>query len=174
MTYGTTPLDLDRQVARQIDKILRGAKPGDLPAEQPSRYEMAINLTTARALRIVIPQSLLLQADQLTESRRAGATDVLTGRRPMQLRVDNCQPLFQIGSQLLFCVRSPPIRSLNCPGRAVGREVGQSSLFRGSECAYEMISSSRRLGCHAVATNFKFMGVFPTSPSGNRTLPKPR
>lgn len=83
MTYGTTPLDLDRQVARQIDKILRGAKPGDLPAEQPSRYEMAINLTTARALRIVIPQSLLLQADQLTESRRAGATDVLTGRRPM-------------------------------------------------------------------------------------------
>ena len=67
MSYGTTALELDRQVARQIDKILRGAKPGDLPVEQPSRYEMAINLTTARALGIVIPQSLLLQADQLIE-----------------------------------------------------------------------------------------------------------
>lgn len=67
MTYGTTPLDLDRQVARQIDKILRGAKPGDLPVEQPSRYEMAINLATARALGIVIPQSLLLRADQVIE-----------------------------------------------------------------------------------------------------------
>jgi putative ABC transport system substrate-binding protein len=65
--YGTTPLELDRQVARQIDRILRGAKPGDLPVEQPSRYEMAINLSTAKALGIVLPQSLLLQADQVIE-----------------------------------------------------------------------------------------------------------
>ena len=67
ISYGTTPLELDRQVARQIDKILRGAKAGDLPVEQPSRYEMAINLATANALGIVIPQSLLLQADQVIE-----------------------------------------------------------------------------------------------------------
>lgn len=65
IAYGTTPLDLDRQVARQIDKILRGAKPGDLPVEQPSRYELAINLGTARALGLVMPQALLLQADQV-------------------------------------------------------------------------------------------------------------
>jgi putative ABC transport system substrate-binding protein len=67
IAYATTPAELDRQVARQIDKILRGAKPGDVPVEQPSRYEMAINLATARALGIVIPQSLLLQADQVIE-----------------------------------------------------------------------------------------------------------
>ena len=67
MSYGTTALDLDRQVARQIDKILRGARPSDLPVEQPSRYEMAINLGTARTLGLVMPQSLLLQADQVID-----------------------------------------------------------------------------------------------------------
>jgi putative tryptophan/tyrosine transport system substrate-binding protein len=67
MSYATTALELDRQVARQVDRILRGAKPGDLPVEQPSRYEMAINLTTAKALGLVIPQALLLQADQVIE-----------------------------------------------------------------------------------------------------------
>ncbi len=67
IAYGTTPAQLDRQVARQIDKILRGAKPGDLPVEQPSRYEMAINLATAKSLGLVIPQALLLQADQVIE-----------------------------------------------------------------------------------------------------------
>lgn len=67
ISYGTTALELDRQVARQVDRILRGAKPADLPVEQPSRYEMAINLSTARALGLVIPQALLLQADQFIE-----------------------------------------------------------------------------------------------------------
>jgi len=67
IAYGTTPAHLDRQVARQIDKILRGAKPGDVPVEQPSRYEMAINLATARNLGLVMPQALLLQADQVIE-----------------------------------------------------------------------------------------------------------
>ena len=67
MSYGTTALDLDRQVARQIDKILRGAKPGDLPVEQPSRYELVINLATARSLGLVIPQALLLQADHVID-----------------------------------------------------------------------------------------------------------
>lgn len=67
ISYGTTPLDLDRQVARQIDKILRGAKAGEVPVEQPSRYELAINLGTARALGLVIPQALLLQADQVID-----------------------------------------------------------------------------------------------------------
>jgi len=67
IAYGTPPAHLDRQVARQIDKILRGAKPGNVPVEQPSRYEMAINLSTAKSLGLVIPQALLLQADQVID-----------------------------------------------------------------------------------------------------------
>ena len=67
LSYGTTPQGLDRQVARQVDRILRGDKPGETPVEQPSRYEMVINLATARALGLVIPQALLLQADQVVE-----------------------------------------------------------------------------------------------------------
>jgi len=67
ITYGTILLELDRQVARQIDRILRGAKPGEVPVEQPSRYQLVINLATARALGLVIPQALLLQADQVIE-----------------------------------------------------------------------------------------------------------
>lgn len=67
MSYGTMPADLDRQVGRQVDRILRGASPGELPVERPSRYELAVNLRTARTLGLVIPQTLLLQADQTIE-----------------------------------------------------------------------------------------------------------
>ena len=67
ITYGTTPRELDRQVARQVDRILRGARPGDLPVEQPSRFELVINQSAARALGLVIPPSLLLQADKVIE-----------------------------------------------------------------------------------------------------------
>jgi putative ABC transport system substrate-binding protein len=65
LAYGTNGAELDRQVARQVDKLLRGAKAGEQPVEQPSRYEMAINVATAKALGLVIPQSLLLQADHV-------------------------------------------------------------------------------------------------------------
>ncbi len=67
ITYGTLPRELDRQVARQVDRILRGAKPSDLPVEQPGRYELVVNLATARALGLTIPQTLLLQADRIIE-----------------------------------------------------------------------------------------------------------
>jgi putative ABC transport system substrate-binding protein len=67
MSYGTSLEGLDRQVARQIDRILRGEKPGEMPVEQPSRYELVINLAVARSIGLVIPRALVLQADQVID-----------------------------------------------------------------------------------------------------------
>lgn len=65
MSYGPDFVELFKRGADPVDKILRGAKPGDLPVEQPTRYKLVINLKTANALRIKIPQSLLLRADEV-------------------------------------------------------------------------------------------------------------
>jgi putative tryptophan/tyrosine transport system substrate-binding protein len=67
LAYGNDRVDISRRAASYVDRILRGAKPGDLPVQFPVKYEMAVNLRAAKALGLAVPQSILLRADEVIE-----------------------------------------------------------------------------------------------------------
>ena len=67
LSYGVDPVDIIRRAASYVDRILRGEKPGDLPVQFPTKFEMIVNRKTAKALGLAIPPSILVRADEVIE-----------------------------------------------------------------------------------------------------------
>ena len=67
MVYSSNPFDLERRAATYVDRILKGAKPADLPVEQPTKFELAVNMRTAKALGLTFPPSIAARVDHVIE-----------------------------------------------------------------------------------------------------------
>ena len=67
LSYGPDLVDINRRAATYVNRILRGAKPADLPVQFPTKFEMVVNLKTAKALGLTVPQSILLRADEVIQ-----------------------------------------------------------------------------------------------------------
>ena len=67
LSYSVDQVDTSRRAATYVDRILRGAKPGDLPVQFPTKFEMVVNLKTAKALGLTVPQSIVLRAEEVIE-----------------------------------------------------------------------------------------------------------
>ena len=67
MSYGADSRDVQRRIPSYVDRILKGAKPADMPVERPTKFELGINMKTAKAISLTIPQSLLLRADEMVQ-----------------------------------------------------------------------------------------------------------
>ena len=67
LSYGPDPVDIFRRAATYVDRILRGEKPAELPVQLPTKFELAVNLKSAKALGLAVPPSILLRADEVIE-----------------------------------------------------------------------------------------------------------